>query len=1086
MDDLDHSIHIVEYEWMSFNEECEECSLLLPPIAGVEDSNLSDSEEIWSQDYSERCDALQTTAAKTSPVVVSLAVQHGQSFAKVLQVNQIYTDGQAEAPTAVHEEEGFLHARLNNPLEPMKCSRQDVLPTKEIQKQNHEIIEPTHETLFVQQTDSIDSQCSTDYGAHDMSMLSDLQRDKQSDIVAATTIQESEPLTGHKADLDMNDRNIQCTYNAKKTLCGKDSSVSIRKEKERWFVTVDVSNLQRKRRKKKNTTRNYPTCDGSLECRSKLEIHKSNEVESGNDLGPCEPLQQYLGAPVAVLSTGLQMQVLAETKQMHEDLSLLDSGECSLQPLTLETCPLSVAAPQSVNPQNSTLSNLTSNGQDIILLDSVETEDFKNGQGLCLANICMSRHQTAMLPNAVILKSESIKSLNSMESTEFKSAEEFSSSNVSDCENYASAPELTEDTWPLFKDHRSETKPEDAEQRSGHCNLFLSTPCDLFELCETDNVPHTDDGMLFPCDISHVHSAKHVSRDHESLQDPMPLQSDGCKTYREYTEPAMTCPPVGQSDTLMLENNSTSANETLNLMSQPSDSKPVEPCSMTKDQLQSPAVCDPTATPCSVADSPEAYAESLGHFQPVYAMSAFWDEMEKLTIRDILQLRLSGEQSSREALNTARPHDNNPDMQTDTKPQKDTVECLWSDTTSVDPSDNTDIASVDPSHTADSDYFTNPDDSKPDRSRCDFSTSSELDEEYWQLLGSSRDMSPDLLDTNLHMQSTAASSTCDSVENTTPVNEGTSVEQSLDDPHSFNSFPAGQTAHVRGIQKSKSMHNVQALTSTDKDTPFKPILENVDNSVLHITDLSMQKIPLIKVNDVLIDRTLSTILSNTDILDENYRISFPEVFEYLFEESKTDNDSRTIGIYADQSPTLCGCICSRYGSEGSLLSVQDSQWIKEKTIPIFICSRPSVRDLTFPEVDYLHPKAIHVDVESDPLPVGVVSHAPFHGVDPAPSSAAAAEALFNKRGWSSCLNSGFSIRKIHFHDHGSSWCQRSGPWVFPISAQRTTFKGANAVITLSLQRRFVSFPDQLFRELAADQQMLKGMPTSVSLSGKYE
>lgn len=1069
MDDLDHSIHIVEFEWMSFYEACEECSLLLPSIAGAENSNLSDSEQSWSQDYSEPCDSMKTTVAKTNPIVVSLAVKHSPSVAKGLQFNQIYTDGQTEDFTDVREEERFLHTCLNNPLEPLKCSRQDVLPTKcTVQKQNHEIIEMVNngitmnETLFVQQTDSNDTQCSSDVGAHDMLMLPD----QQSDIVAATTIQESKPLTGHKAD--MSNGKIQCTYNAEKTLHGKDSSVSIRK-KEHWFVTVNVP-LQGKRRKKKNTRkRSYPSGGRlqkpSLECRSELKINKSNEVEG---LGPCEPLQD-IGAPVAVSSTGLQIH-LAETKQMHEVSSLLHSEGCSLRPPTLET--ISEAALQSVTPPNPTLSIVTFKDQDITLLDS-ESEDFENHEGLCLVNICNSSHLTAMLPNAVILKSESIKSLDSMEPTDFKSSEVFSSSHVSDCESYASAFDLTEDTCPLFKDHRSENKPEDVEQHSCLCTLLPT--CDLFELSDIDNVPNTDDSMLVASDIPHV------SHDYESLQDPMSpvgnsftdLQCDGCKTIadREYTDPytvpAMTCPPVGQRD------NSTSANETLILMSQTSDSTPVESCSLTTEPLQSSAIFDPSVTPCSMADSPEAYAESLGHSQPVYAMSAFWDEMEKLTIRDILQLRLSGEQSSREALNihdTARPHDNDPDMQTDTNPQSHTVECVWSDTASVDPSD-----------IADSDYFTNTDDSKPDHSSCDVSTSSDLDEEYWNLLGSSRDTSPELHNTDLHMQSKAGSpSTCDSSENTTPVNEGTIV-----DPHTYNSFPASQTAHVRGIQKSKSMHNVHALTSIHQDTSFEAIPENGDDNILHINDLSMQNISLIKVNDVLIDRALSNILSNIDILDMDYQISFPEVFEHLFDENKTDNKSKTVSIYGDQSIScLCDCTCSLYGSEGSLLSVQDSQWIKEKPIPIFTCSGPSVRDLTFPGVDYLiHPNAIHIqpDVESNSLPVGVVSHVPLEGVDPV-TSTAADEALFNKRRWCSRWNRWLSLRKTHFHDSGSSWCRRSGSCAFLMRTQsRATLNGANVVITLSPQRRVASFPNQLFRELAAEQQMLKCKAT---LSGK--
>ncbi|XP_056456750.1 uncharacterized protein LOC130390660 isoform X1 [Gadus chalcogrammus] len=1083
MDDLDHSISIVEYEWMSFYDECEECCLLLPSKADVDNSSLSDSEESWSQEHSEQCDALQTTAARTGPELVHLALEHGPCFAEFSQVNQKHTDGEGEDQTAVWEEKGSdkgsLHTRLNL-VETPQCSEEDVLSTMEAQKENEEILKmvnygiATNETLS-QRSDPNDSQCSTDDGAHET--LSDLQRILLSDTVCATTTQEVQRLPRHKADRDMNDRLIQCAHNAEKTLCGKDRSFLITKEKERWFVTVNVSPLRRKRRKKKKASRTFPPCGGmqkpTPERRSEVKMNQS-EVESGNDSGPCETSQPHQGASAAESSDGIQIPVLTDTKPIHEDSSLSDSELCSFKPSTLETCPLSEAAPQSVTLPNSTLSKLAFKGQDITVLDVVKSEDFENGQGLCLANICNSRHQTAMLPNAVILKSASrlqyCQSFESIESMEFKSAEDFSSSNSSDCESYASAPDTPEDTWPIFKDHRSENKPEDLEQRSRRRKLLLSTPCDLLELSEMENVPHTDD-VQFPDETLHVHSAKHLSHDIEYLQDPMPLQSHGCKTeangecMEAYTEPALACLPVEQSDSLTLENNS--ADKTVHLTSQPSDSKQVELCSMTTDQPQSPSVCDPTAG--SVPDSQETYAESLGPCRPVFAMSAFWDEMEKLTIRDILQLRESGELPSRKALtihDTARPHDDDRDMKTDTGP-------LWSDTPLVDPSD-----------IADSDYFTNPDDSQPDRSSCDVSVFSDLDEEYCQLLGGGQETGTDLLDPNLHTQSPAVSPpTRDSTKNTPPANEGTREEGSLDVPHSLNCFSAGQTAHESGIQKSKSMHNIQTLYSTHKGTPFEPILENGDERSPCIKDPSLQMIPVIMVNNVLVDGTFSTMLSNPDILDEDYRISLPEVLGYFYE-NKTEDDFGTVSNYDDQSlSSLCdGITSSRYGSKDGLLSIQASQWREEKPIPIFTCSGHSLRALTFPEADYLiRSTEIHVDpdMESHGLPIWAVPHAPCPGVYPVLSSAAADEALFNNRCWSSWF-----IRNIRLPDSGSSWSLRSWPWVFPIGAHWTPFRDANAVHTLTPQRGFASFPNHLVRKLAADQQMLKLMPTSVSLSDK--
>ncbi|KAM8867802.1 uncharacterized protein perm1b [Synchiropus picturatus] len=92
-------------------------------------------------------------------------------------------------------------------------------------------------------------------------------------------------------------------------------------------------------------------------------------------------------------------------------------------------------------------------------------------------------------------------------------------------------------------------------------------------------------------------------------------------------------------------------------------------------------------------DSPEAFARAAGHVRPVYAISAFWDEMEKLTINDILQLRraggppLGGGEDSRAAGSKVSPS------------QMETF-------------DN-----------ADSDYCTQAEEAKPDRWSWDFSTS---------------------------------------------------------------------------------------------------------------------------------------------------------------------------------------------------------------------------------------------------------------------------------------------------------------------------------------------------------------------------
>ncbi|KAL4658502.1 PGC-1 and ERR-induced regulator in muscle protein 1 isoform X1 [Arapaima gigas] len=108
-----------------------------------------------------------------------------------------------------------------------------------------------------------------------------------------------------------------------------------------------------------------------------------------------------------------------------------------------------------------------------------------------------------------------------------------------------------------------------------------------------------------------------------------------------------------------------------------------------------------TTTECCVSQEPL----TLNPTYPVYAISSFWDEMEKLTIKDILHLRLvSHVQSPRDL-----PYN----------------------------------LTADPSDAADSDYFTLLDESKPDHPSSEFSTSSDFEEDFLQEINTSTDPSPE-------------------------------------------------------------------------------------------------------------------------------------------------------------------------------------------------------------------------------------------------------------------------------------------------------------------------------------------------------
>ncbi|XP_077429085.1 uncharacterized protein perm1b isoform X2 [Vanacampus margaritifer] len=176
------------------------------------------------------------------------------------------------------------------------------------------------------------------------------------------------------------------------------------------------------------------------------------------------------------------------------------------------------------------------------------------------------------------------------------------------------------------------------------------------------------------------------------------------------------------------------------------------------------SVPDVIVTPA--ADGPEAYAEAAGGPPCVYAISAFWDEMEKLTINDILQLR------------TAR----SPEM-SDVPSQRSSL---------VDPEEHllTDGGLADVSDAADSDYFTQLDGSKGDRSSWDFSVC-DFEEDYWQFVGISRNPSPDL--------------TCKTYEEEDEEEAGTRSQTPV--PEDF--------VMSRGMTKNKSVQNVPALNMED-------------------------------------------------------------------------------------------------------------------------------------------------------------------------------------------------------------------------------------------------------------------------------
>ncbi|XP_077385731.1 uncharacterized protein perm1b [Festucalex cinctus] len=297
------------------------------------------------------------------------------------------------------------------------------------------------------------------------------------------------------------------------------------------------------------------------------------------------------------------------------------------------------------------------------------------------------------------------------------------------------------------------------------------------------------------------------------------------------------------------------------------------------------SVPDVIVTPA--ADCPEAYAEVEGGAPCVYAISAFWDEMEKLTINDILQLRMAR--------------------------SPDTSDVPSRSSSLVDPEEHhlTDGGLTDVSDTADSDYFTQPDDSKGDRSSWDFSVC-DFEDDYWQLVGISRNPSPDL---SCKTQQEEEAGT----RNQTPV------------PEDF----ARQNPILRGMTKNKSVQNVRAL---------------------NMEDLSLQ-----------------SHLHDDESKGDTWRskISTPVQGDAL-ESFIPQGPPNVICIYDFKGVSVApGCDDMFQTWDDKILPTRNLKW---KPIPIFSCSHPTTRELTVPK--WNHPFLSVDFLEEDSIsPIRIVSHA---------------------------------------------------------------------------------------------------------------
>lgn len=977
MDDLDHSMHIAEYDWTSFYEDSEECCLLQPSLVYPDNLSLSDSED--SENPSSVCSTgqgdLQPSLTANSDEAESNAA--GCCMEEV-QINQNHSGGEQDELTTKAEEDSDRWVKSDMCID---YPEGNTITTEEAHMRNAEQIPTTLQTeqLYVQASDGESTELER--GDRDTQAESD-----------ASSIHEPDPLSGSHTELHVNE-----LHTADRAASENVSSLYLRDQNERWFVTVNDSparrrvratSVKKKRRQKKPCKNSHAgqisVHEISDETDLELEINKVDDKSEG----------------------GRVTERVTESNQNSREY------------------------PSSESNQMGYISNLSQ-----MFLTSGEEDNLSDK--LIAAHTtdpAMDRDKHDPSSSRSTSKDRfSLKNpprLDSVESDELEDAVEFHSVNSYDSEYYLSATESVEEPQPPLMEN----------QQSLIRNSFL------FSLTGNTDADNTQDREMHSCQsaLSYYATATN-SQDYES--------SD--------VEPALTFPSAAQSVNKMADDTSTCDNDTHSTqLCGPSETPELQKheinlsasgCS-SGDRHSPPPTPDVTLTPCFVADSPETYAEAAGHTRPVYAISAFWDEMEKLTINDILQLRMSRSPPPRDTQETGTP--NVGDFSTNHRSLVDTVEYNLSDGSPIDISD-----------TADSDYFTQADESKPDRSSCEFSTS-DFEEEYWQFLGSSRNPSPDpqskiqqrTSDSPSFAQEEEEFSSSEGKE--TPVPSEELAGQSFEEQDSI-AFISSKLGWPRQMTKSKSVKNIQALNTEDMSLQLS--LGDDKSSLFLCSCPSVDEDVVLKASDSLGTLTPAPFPSDADAMDEPAQIFSPEVFDYIFMEDKAKRNCVTVYDPEDISlaPGFDYALCT-LRDETSFFSLCDSQRAEEKPIPIFTCSHPTVRELTMPNPDYVY---LTADCEKDDIsPIRVVSHSFILGGNCGTSTA-------TPRGvWS------WSFRKIRFCDKGSIWCRGSGAWVFPFDCEKITMKKVDPAITL-LNKGGMS-PSQLCEELTVQQRLLETMQTT--------
>lgn len=441
---------------------------------------------------------------------------------------------------------------------------------------------------------------------------------------------------------------------------------------------------------------------------------------------------------------------------------------------------------------------------------------------------------------------------------------------------------------------------------------------------------------------------------------------------------------------------------------------------------------------------------------PIYAISSFWNEMEKLTINDILRLRLVGQAQHTSVL--------------------------------LQPEDGS-IADV--TDATDSGYFTYSDESKPDQSSGNISFLSDFDEELAKHLSSdaakvdeeSSNPSGIIWESDLNLSGTASG--MDDVFNS-------------ETPQSSSLFRNNSNHCFRKMCKNISVQNLQALEGQN-------LGKIMTNASLHSIHSVYSTHP--QAEDDYLDPfervETSPVYHSDDEEMDSTGITFSEIFEYLFgsdepEESAPEADAISASYLSGTGTSeTYDQFFSEFESENLFYPLaDDNSSPNDELVPIFSSSRSATRNVQFPEVyDYFFPddSPVHSDEDEEP------EHAVIRVVtryDQMPSknhnSVASTDQhkhFFPEKdnSWNFLWTNPFSFRRIRRAGFTGPCEESSSQALTPFKNSGRSFRGGIQPINI-LGSDESPFPDPLilnlenriFRQLADQQKICSEMQTAVA------